>query len=69
MLLRRPPGRKAFLVDVFYFDFKLLDREAKLNENNGGCFLTALPVIKNQASIIFSYIPTMLFLLLMDKSF
>ncbi len=58
LLLRRPPGREAFPGDVFYLHSRLLERAAKLNEENGGGSLTALPIIETQASDVSAYIPT-----------
>ena len=58
LLLRRPPGREAFPGDVFYLHSRLLERAAKLNAQNGGGSLTALPVIETQAGDISGYIPT-----------
>ncbi len=58
LLLRRPPGREAFPGDVFYLHSRLLERAAKLNEQNGGGSLTALPIIETQAGDISAYIPT-----------
>ena len=58
LLLRRPPGREAYPGDVFYLHSRLLERAAKLNEDNGGGSLTALPVIETQAGDISTYIPT-----------
>jgi F-type H+-transporting ATPase subunit alpha len=58
LLLRRPPGREAFPGDVFYVHSRLLERAAKLNEENGGGSLTALPIIETQASDVSAYIPT-----------
>ena len=49
LLLRRPPGREAYPGDVFYLHSRLLERAAKMNEDNGGGSLTALPVIETQA--------------------
>jgi F-type H+-transporting ATPase subunit alpha len=56
--LRRPPGREAYPGDVFYLHSRLLERAAKLNRDNGGGSLTALPVIETQANDISAYIPT-----------
>jgi F-type H+-transporting ATPase subunit alpha len=50
LLLRRPPGREAYPGDVFYLHSRLLERAAKLNEDNGAGSLTALPVIETQAA-------------------
>ncbi len=58
LLLRRPPGREAFPGDVFYLHSRLLERAAKLNEDNGKGSLTALPVIETQANDVSAYIPT-----------
>ncbi len=58
LLLRRPPGREAFPGDVFYLHSRLLERAAKLNDENGGGSLTALPIIETQASDVSAYIPT-----------
>lgn len=58
LLLRRPPGREAYPGDVFYLHSRLLERAAKLNDENGGGSLTALPFIETQAGDISAYIPT-----------
>lgn len=58
LLLRRPPGREAYPGDVFYLHSRLLERAAKLNEENGLGSLTALPVIETQANDVSAYIPT-----------
>jgi F-type H+-transporting ATPase subunit alpha len=58
LLLRRPPGREAYPGDVFYLHSRLLERAAKLNADNGGGSLTALPVIETQANDVSAYIPT-----------
>ena len=58
LLLRRPPGREAYPGDVFYLHSRLLERAAKMNENNGGGSLTALPIIETQAGDVSAYIPT-----------
>ena len=58
LLLRRPPGREAFPGDVFYLHSRLLERAAKLNNENGGGSLTALPFIETQAGDVSAYIPT-----------
>ena len=58
LLLRRPPGREAFPGDVFFLHSRLLERAAKLNEDNGGGSLTALPVIETQMGDVSAYIPT-----------
>ena len=58
LLLRRPPGREAFPGDVFYLHSRLLERAAKLNDDNGAGSLTALPVVETQANDVSAYIPT-----------
>jgi F-type H+-transporting ATPase subunit alpha len=68
LVLRRPPGREAFPGDVFYLHSRLLERAAKLREDNEvvdgknilkpGGSLTALPVIETQAGDVSAYIPT-----------
>ncbi|HET7580232.1 MAG TPA: F0F1 ATP synthase subunit alpha [Bacillales bacterium] len=58
LLLRRPPGREAYPGDVFYLHSRLLERAAKLNDENGGGSLTALPIIETQAGDISDYIST-----------
>ena len=68
LVLRRPPGREAFPGDVFYLHSRLLERAAKLREDDGvvdgvnilkaGGSLTALPVIETQAGDVSAYIPT-----------
>ncbi len=58
LLLRRPPGREAYPGDVFYLHSRLLERAARLNKENGGGSLTALPIIETQAGDVSAYIPT-----------
>ncbi len=58
LLLRRPPGREAYPGDVFFLHSRLLERSAKLNKENGGGSLTALPIIETQANDVAAYIPT-----------
>ncbi len=58
LLLRRPPGREAYPGDVFYLHSRLLERAAKMNDENGAGSLTALPVIETQAGDVSAYIPT-----------
>ncbi|MFZ1655022.1 MAG: F0F1 ATP synthase subunit alpha [Candidatus Moraniibacteriota bacterium] len=58
LILRRPPGREAYPGDVFYVHSRLLERSAKLNAENGGGSLTALPIIETQAGDVSAYIPT-----------
>ncbi|NNG46477.1 MAG: F0F1 ATP synthase subunit alpha [Deltaproteobacteria bacterium] len=58
LLLRRPPGREAYPGDVFYLHSRLLERAAKLADDQGGGSLTALPIIETQAGDVSAYIPT-----------
>jgi F-type H+-transporting ATPase subunit alpha len=58
LLLRRPPGREAYPGDVFYLHSRLLERAARMNNDNGGGSLTALPIIETQAGDVSAYIPT-----------
>ena len=58
LLLRRPPGREAYPGDVFYLHSRLLERAAKMNDDNKGGSLTALPIIETQANDVSAYIPT-----------
>ena len=58
LLLRRPPGREAFPGDVFYIHSRLLERAAKMSDDQGGGSLTALPIIETQAGDLTAYIPT-----------
>jgi F-type H+/Na+-transporting ATPase subunit alpha len=58
LVLRRPPGREAYPGDVFYLHSRLLERAAKLADDQGGGSLTALPIIETQAGDVSAYIPT-----------
>ena len=58
LLLRRPPGREAYPGDVFYLHSRLLERAAKMSDEEGAGSLTALPVIETQAGDVSAYIPT-----------
>jgi F-type H+/Na+-transporting ATPase subunit alpha len=58
LLLRRSPGREAFPGDIFYLHSRLLERACKLNKDNGGGSITALPIIETQAGDNSAYIPT-----------
>lgn len=58
LLLRRPPGREAYPGDVFYLHSRLLERAAKLSDEQGGGSLTALPIIETQEGDVSAYIPT-----------
>lgn len=58
LLLRRPPGREAYPGDIFYLHSRLLERACRLNEENGGGSITALPIVTTQRGNISSYIVT-----------
>ena len=58
LLLRRPPGREAYPGDVFYLHSRLLERAAKMNDENGAGSLTALPIIETQAGDVSAFVPT-----------
>jgi len=69
LLLRRPPGREAYPGDVFYLHSRLLERAARINEDevekltNGEVqgrtgSLTALPIIETQAGDVSAFVPT-----------
>ena len=58
LLLRRPPGREAYPGDVFYLHSRLLERAAKMSDENGGGSMTALPIIETMSGDISAYIPT-----------
>ncbi len=58
LLLKRSPGREAYPGDIFYLHSRLLERSCKLNKENGGGSITALPIVETQAGDISAYIPT-----------
>ena len=69
LLLRRPPGREAYPGDVFYLHSRLLERGARIREEevekrtNGSVkgktgSLTALPIIETQAGDVSAFVPT-----------
>jgi len=58
LILRRPPGREAYPGDVFYLHSRLLERAAKLSDENGAGSITAFPIIETQAGDVAAYIPT-----------
>ncbi|MEE1031563.1 MAG: F0F1 ATP synthase subunit alpha [Ruminococcus sp.] len=58
LLLERSPGREAYPGDVFYLHSRLLERSSRLNMENGGGSITALPIIETQAGDVSAYIPT-----------
>ena len=58
LVLKRPSGREAYPGDVFYLHSRLLERSARLNEQNGNGSLTGLPIIETQLGDVSAYIPT-----------
>jgi F-type H+/Na+-transporting ATPase subunit alpha len=69
LLLKRPPGREAYPGDIFYLHSRLLERAARINEQevekltNGEVkgktgSLTALPIIETQAGDVSAFVPT-----------
>lgn len=58
LVLKRPAGREAYPGDIFYLHSRLLERAVKLNKENGGGSITALPIIETQANDVSAYIPT-----------
>lgn len=58
LLLRRPPGREAYPGDIFYIHSRLLERACKLNKQQKGGSITALPIATTQNGNISAYITT-----------
>lgn len=58
LLLRRPPGREAYPGDIFYVHARLLERACKLDKEQGGGSLTALPIVETKQGNVSAYIPT-----------
>lgn len=58
LLLKRPSGREAYPGDVFYLHSRLLERACRLNKDNGGGSITALPIIETQGNDVSAFIPT-----------
>ena len=58
LLLRRPPGREAYPGEIFYVHSRLLERAAKMSDDEKGGSLTALPVVETQGGDVSAYIPT-----------
>ncbi len=58
LLLKRPSGREAYPGDVFYLHSRLLERACRLNKDNGGGSITALPIIETQNNDVSAFIPT-----------
>ncbi len=58
LLLKQTSGRQAYPGDIFYLHSRLLERAVKLNPQNGGGSITALPIIETQMEDLTAYIPT-----------
>ena len=58
LLMERSPGREAYPGDVFYLHSRLLERSARLSDEQGGGSITALPIVETQAGDVSAYIPT-----------
>ena len=58
LLLGRSPGREAYPGDVFYLHSRLLERAARLSDENGGGSMTALPIVETLSGDVSAYIPT-----------
>ncbi len=58
LLLRRPPGREAYPGDIFNLHSRLLERAAKMSDEEGAGSLTALPIVETQEGDFSAYIPT-----------
>lgn len=58
LVLKKPSGREAYPGDIFYLHSRLLERSCKLNKENGGGSVTALPIVETHAGDITTYIPT-----------
>ncbi|MDP1722926.1 MAG: F0F1 ATP synthase subunit alpha [Candidatus Gottesmanbacteria bacterium] len=58
LILKRPSGREAYPGDVFYLHSRLLERACRLDAQNGGGSITALPIIETLAGDLSAYIPT-----------
>ncbi len=58
LILKRPSGREAYPGDVFYLHSRLLERSARVNEENGNGSVTALPIIETLAGDLSAFIPT-----------
>ncbi|AES63405.1 putative H(+)-transporting two-sector ATPase [Medicago truncatula] len=58
LLLRRPPGREAYPMDIFYLHYRLLKTTAKLSSQLGEGSMTALSIVETQSGDVSAYIPT-----------
>ena len=58
LLLERSPGREAYPGDIFYLHSQLMERAAKLNEENGAGSMTFLPIVETQEGDVTGLIPS-----------
>jgi len=58
LLLERSPGREAYPGDIFYIHSQLMERAAKLNDENGGGSMTFLPIAETQEEDVTGFIPS-----------
>jgi F-type H+-transporting ATPase subunit alpha len=58
LLLERSPGREAYPGDIFYLHSQLMERAAKLNQENGGGSMTFLPIVETQEGDVTGLIPS-----------
>ncbi|MCK9555391.1 F0F1 ATP synthase subunit alpha [bacterium] len=58
LLLERSPGREAYPGDIFYIHSQLVERGAKLSNENGGGSMTMLPIVETQEGDVTGFIPS-----------
>jgi len=58
LLLERYPGREAYPGDIFYLHSQLMERAAKLSEENGSGSMTFLPIVETQEGDVTGIIPS-----------
>ncbi|MFC1631106.1 F0F1 ATP synthase subunit alpha [Candidatus Omnitrophota bacterium] len=58
LLLERPPGREAYPGDIFYLHSQLMERAAKLNDENGAGSMSFLPIVETQEGDVTGLIPS-----------
>jgi len=58
LLLERCPGREAYPGDIFYLHSQLIERAARLNQDNGGGSMTFLPIVETQEGDVTGIIPS-----------
>lgn len=58
LLLERSPGREAYPGDIFFIHSQLMERAAKLNEENGSGSMSFLPIVETQEGDVTGLIPS-----------